>query len=929
MLQRRERAVIVSEPADRRGELRALAPRTADAAAPCLRQNRGMTRALDDGLPAVSLQQLEDEPAADVLADLRSGPGGLASREAARRLLATGPNELESRAKRTWPRDLAAQFTHPLALLLAVAAVLAFAGSIPVLGWAIVAVIVLNAALAFAQERQAVRAVEALRAYLPPHATVIRDGVQQEIAARELVPGDLMVVREGERISADARVLSGRLDVDLSALTGESVPVTRAPEPPVPGVPPIEAPDFVFSGSTCTAGEAHVAVVATGMQTQLGRVAALSSGIEAAPSPLQREVKRVAWVIAAIAVVTGAAFVPLGTLVAGLPLSDAVVFAIGLLVANVPEGLLPTITLALAVGVRRLAREGALVKRLNAVETLGSTTVICTDKTGTLTLNRMRAVAAWTAAGRVELDGAVAPLPELATVMAACNDAVGEHGDPTEVALLESAERLGARMHDRRVATFAFDPRRKLMTTVDDFGGELWLDVKGAPDELLERCTSMWGGPLDRAHVLAEADRLAGRGLRVLAAARRPLAGPVPDDRDDAERDLCLIGLVALLDPPRPGVREAVERCHAAGIRIHVVSGDYGLTAAEVARRVGIGGAEPRIVAGRELDAMSEPELDALLGGDGEIVFSRASPEAKLRIADALRSLGHVVAMTGDGVNDAPALRRADIGVAMGASGTDVAREAAAMILTADDFATIVTAVEEGRRVYQNIRKFILYIFAHAPAEVVPFIVFALSGGSIPLPLTAVQILAVDLGTETLPALALGRDPAEPGIMQRPPRRRDARVVDRALLLRAWGFLGAISALLTLGGFFWVLLRAGWRPGDATGAGTPLHADWLRATTMSFAGIVACQVGTAFASRVERASTRAIGWTTNPLLLWGIAFELVFAAALIYLPPLQSVFGTSALGAGDLALLATYPVIVWGADELRRARLRRSRPLAS
>jgi magnesium-transporting ATPase (P-type) len=471
------------------------------------------------------------------------------------------------------------------------------------------------------------------------------------------------------------------------------------------------------------------------------------------------------------------------------------------------------------------------------------------------------------------------------------------------------------------LATFPFDPRLKRMATVDAFGDERWIDVKGAPDEVVPLC-----GGLDataREKIVSAADRLAARGLRVLAAAHRELGeGPLPEDRDVAERELAFAGLIALLDPPRPGVREAVARCHRAGIRIHVVSGDYGLTAAEVARRVGIGGDRPRVIAGRDLDAMTEPELDALLARDEEIVFSRAAPEAKLRIADALRSLGHVVAMTGDGVNDAPALRRADIGVAMGASGTDVAREAAAMILTADDFSTIVTAVEEGRRVYQNIRKFILYIFAHAPAEVVPFVVFALSGGAVPLPLTAVQILAVDLGTETLPALALGRDPAEPGSMERPPRSRHARVVDRALLVRAWAVLGAVSAALTLAGFFWVLLRAGWHPGDDTSAGSPLHDDWLRATTMTFAGIVACQVGTAFASRVERSSSRAIGFASNPLLLWGIAFELAFAAALIYLPPLQAVFGTRALGPGDLAVLATFPFIVWGVDELRRLRTR-------
>jgi calcium-translocating P-type ATPase len=897
-------------------------------------------------LPASpALDVIEAEAAELVLRDLQTGPGGLASREAARRLVAYGPNELSRRGGRTWPRELAAQFTHPLALLLTAAAALAFAGGIPVLGWAICAVIVLNAALAFFQERQAVRAVEALRAFLPAHAAVIRDGAEMEIEARELVPGDVIVIREGERISADARVLEGALDVDLSALTGESVPVARGAAPSANGATPLEAPDLVFSGATCTSGDARAVVYATGMQTQLGRVAALSSGIQVEASPLQREVKRVAWLIAAVAVIAAAAFVPLGTLAAGLPLEDAVVFAIGLLVANVPEGLLPTITLALAVGVRRMARDGALVKRLSAVETLGSTTVICTDKTGTLTENRMHAVVAWTPEGPVELDPVSAPpdsLRELADVMAACNDAVlgpggaaaGGHGDPTELALLELAARSGPVPVRRRVAAFAFDPRRKLMATIDAFDDGTWIDVKGAPDELLERCTRLRtaGGGVraleaaDRAVVQAAVGRLAARGLRVLAAARRPHAGAaVPLDRDDAERELILIGLVALLDPPRAGVKEAVARCHRAGIRIHVVSGDHGLTAAEIARRVGIGGSRPRVVAGAELDAMEEPQLDELLARDEEIVFSRASPEAKLRIADALRSQRHVVAMTGDGVNDAPALRRADIGVAMGRSGTDVAREAAAMVLTEDDFTTIVTAVEEGRRVYQNIRNFILYIFAHAPAEVVPFVVFALSGGAIPLPLTAVQILAVDLGTETLPAVALGQDPAEPGIMERPPRRRSSRIIDGALLWRAWGFLGAISAALVMAGFLWVMLRAGWRPGDATGASSPLHEDWLRATTMTFAGIVACQVGTAFASRTERAPSRSVGWTSNPLLLWGIAFELVFAAALIYLPPLQAVFGTRALGWADLAILAPFPFIVWGADELRRARRRRIR----
>jgi magnesium-transporting ATPase (P-type) len=370
-------------------------------------------------------------------------------------------------------------------------------------------------------------------------------------------------------------------------------------------------------------------------------------------------------------------------------------------------------------------------------------------------------------------------------------------------------------------------------------------------------------------------------------------------------------------------VRRAVADCHKAGIRIIVITGDHGLTAAAVARQVGIGGEQPQIVTGAELDAMDERELDELLRGEGELIFARSSPEAKLRIADALRAEGHVVAMTGDGVNDAPALRRADIGIAMGRSGTDVAREASTMVLTDDNFATIALAIQAGRRVYDNIRKFILYIFAHATPEVTPFLVYALGGGAIPLPLTVLQLLAFDVGTETLPALALGREPAEPGLMERKPRDRSESVIQPPMLLRAWLFLGLISAVLEMGGFFYVLTKAGWSPGDPTGEGTPLHHGYLQATTMTFFSMVACQIGTAFAARTDHASLRSVGVFTNRLLLYGIAFELGLAAAIVYFPPLQSLLATAALPPDALLLALPFPFIVWGADELRRWALRR------
>lgn len=457
------------------------------------------------------------------------------------------------------------------------------------------------------------------------------------------------------------------------------------------------------------------------------------------------------------------------------------------------------------------------------------------------------------------------------------------------------------------------------MSTVAQHDDRLRVYVKGAPEAVLARTS---GG--DRDAVMDAVAELAHRGLRVLAVAVRdlPPGAGVPESRKEAEAGLRVIGLVGLYDPPRPQVADAVRRCHDAGLRIHVVTGDNGATAAAVAAEVGIGVPRMHVVA--ESEGIHDHELDELLTGDAEIVFARSSPETKLKIADALRAHGQVVAMTGDGANDAPALHQAHIGVAMGRSGTDVAREASTMVLTDDNFATIVTAIESGRRVYDNVRKFILYIFAHAVPEIVPFLVFALSGGLVPLPLTVLQILAIDLGTETLPALALGREPAEPGVMKRPPRPSSEGVITRDMLIRAWGYLGLVSAALSMSVFFYVLWRAGWHPGDPTGSGSALHHAYLTATTATFAGLVACQVGTAMAARTDHASLRQVGLTTNPLLLAGIAFELCFAAALIYLPPLQDVFGTAALPWDVLAIIATFPVIVWGTDELRRWARRRS-----
>jgi calcium-translocating P-type ATPase len=912
----------------------------------------GMAQPVTDPGPGSVSVVDPQESIARLLRDLRTRRAGLSDREAARRLVVFGPNELVRRGGRGWLRELVQQLVHPLALLLWLAAALAAVSGTTPLAIAIVIVILINALFAFLQERHAEQAVEALSAYLPVTVRVVRDEIPKVIEVRELVPGDVIAIEEGDRVSADARLLSGSVEMDVSTLTGESLPVLREADPFDTHGPILEARDLVFSGTNCTAGEATAVVFNTGMHTELGRIAALSQRVGHDESPLEKQVKHVARLIALVAVGMGVAFIPLGTLLAGLSLGDALNFAIGLLVANVPEGLLPTITLALAVGVRILARKGVLVKRISAVETLGSTSVICTDKTGTLTLNRMRVTRGWTSQGILHLR---APLPEarpepaetrMARAVVACNNAQielnepdNEIGDPTELALLHMARSLGVDLatgSGQRLAQFHFDPALRRMSTVDmdpdkDFD-RVRVHTKGAPEELLPLCTRL-GTQDGQERPLTPQDReafdrlvtgWAQEGLRLLAVAERDidqsdLAGLT---REQAERDLTLLGVTAMLDPPRPEVAGAVARCHSAGIRLIVVTGDHGLTARGIAEAVGIGHQGLRIITGAELGHMPEADLDALLATGEELIFARSSPEDKLRIADALQDQGYVVAMTGDGVNDAPALRRADIGVAMGRSGTEVAREAATMVLTDDNFASIVTAVEGGRRVYDNVRKFIVYIFAHATPEVVPFLVYALSGGKIPLPLTVMQILAIDLGTETLPALALGREPAEPGLMARPPRQRHQNVIDAPMLARAWGLLGGVSALLVMIIFLLTLRQGGWHLGADVSAG-PLNHVWQQATTMSFLGIVACQIGTAMASRTQHASLRQVGVFTNTLLLWGIAYEVVFAAALVTVPWLQAVFGTATPDLWQVLFILPFPVMVWGVDELWRWNTRR------
>lgn len=647
-----------------------------------------------------------------------------------------------------------------------------------------------------------------------------------------------------------------------------------------------------------------------------------------------------------------------------MPLAQALIFSLGMIVAFVPEGLLPTVTLALAMGVQRMAARHALVKRLSAVETLGCTTVICTDKTGTLTQNEMTVRALWLGGRTLRVTGeGYAPggtIMEGARVMRAqddeelralllaaalCTDArvvppeaPATHwtalGDPTEAALLVVAAKGGVDLEREtarypRLRTLPFESRRKRMSTVHELAGGRRVYVKGAPKEVLELCTHVWhagrphalSAPL-RARIEAATDRFAAEGLRVLAVAQRDLPGDLELSVEGVERELTFLGLVAMMDPPRPEVAAAVATCHRAGIRVIMITGDYGLTAQSIARRIGIlRGPGGRIVTGSEVDTMSEEALAAALEGD--VIFARMAPEHKLRVVEALKRRGHVVAVTGDGVNDAPALKRADIGVAMGESGSDVAKEAADLILLDDNFATIVNAVEEGRAVYANIKRFTSYIFTSNVPEAVPFVLFALSGGRIPLALNIMQILAVDLGTDMVPALALGAERPEPGVMDRPPRRREEHLISPALLARAYLWLGPLQSVAVMAAFYSFYWRSGYA---GSWFGVPDSGPLYRlATTVALATVVMTQVGNLFAHRTERLSILQRGFFSNRLAWAGVASELVLLAFIVYLPPLQRVFGTAALSPRDwLGVIVWAPVLLI-ADELRKLLARRKK----
>ena len=781
----------------------------------------------------------------------------------------------------------------------------------------------------------------------------------------DLVYGDVIFLEEGNRIPVDARLIEAEgLRVNNAILTGESRPIYKMSEP-LSGDEEswflwTDLPNMVFAGTTVAAGTGMAVVCGTAMGTEIGRIASLTQAVRLVDSPLQKEIKGLVNLLTALSLGIGIAFFFLGAFLGGLSYLGAFVFMIGITVANIPEGLLPTMSLALAMGVQRMARKNVLVKNLASVETLGSTTVICTDKTGTLTTNRISAARLIVGEKEVAVPPVVGSLPSAVSSRAAssvadalddahlisllrvavlCNNSRPGMGDPTELALFDLAERFGfdwASEQKKAPRLFAnpFDSVRKRMSTVNRLeDGSSFACVKGSPLELLAHCTTFVDGktplPLtqeDRDRFRASIDAFAGEGLRTLAFAHKDLEAGYSElryDREDLESGLCFLGVVGMEDSPRPEVPEAIAKCRSAGIRIIMITGDYGLTALSIGRRVGMIGPDDHpeecLLSGQDLEKISDVDLKRKLGGGGPLIVARTDPEQKMRIVSCLKELGEVVAVTGDGVNDAAALKKADIGIAMGRDVNDVAKESADMIVLDGNFASISAAVEEGRAVYANIRRFSTYVLASNMPELAPFILFVLM--KIPLALTVMQILAIDLGTDLVPALGLGAEVPEPGVMDRPPRKKTERLLNPATLVRSYAWLGGMEIVLSLTAFFY----AYWSRGVALSGALPMDGPVYRlATTMTLAGIVACQIGNVFGCRTSRQSILRVGFASNRLVLAGIGVEMCLILALVYIPFLRSIFSLSPLSFGDWAFVATFPVIMLGFEELRKLIVRRA-----
>lgn len=938
--------------------------------------------------------------------ELKTSAHGLSDDEAKNRLAQYGKNEIEKKKKQSNVKLFFKNFISTMAILLWIAGTISIiscfiASESPssigflkdpgmlYLGIAIFLVNIINGVFSFIQQFKANKSTEALSKMLPTYARVIRNGEEKQIEAWELVPGDLVILQEGDKISADARIINcNDLTCNQSALDGEATPSRKQFEG-LKELPEnsVRAKNIVYAGTSVSTGTARCIVISTGMNTEFGKIASLTQEIKNKQSPLEKEIEKMTKTIALIALSIGAVILVLGLIVTGVTNPDKFsnptmylnqfVTALGMVVAFIPEGLSPTVSLSLAKAVQRLAKEGALIKNLSSAETLGSTTVICSDKTGTLTKNEMTVKHLYLINKEFDVTGDGysfkgeildknkvkqtalnnSDLKKLLMCGALCSNAkitTNEHnqfvvlGDPTEACLGVVSEKglLNPENQLRitpRIRELPFDSVRKMMTTIHQLekeynGAQRLALTKGSPNDLITKCKYIVDNGKVREITKEDIDKInkqndkyAKDGLRVLAMAYRLIS---KEDKtipialsaytpELIEKNLTFIGLEAMQDPPREGIKEAINVCHRAGIKIIMITGDYSLTALAIAKKIGIVTKEdPKIISGSELAELDDNTLKEYL--KGEVIFARMAPEQKYRVVNALQELGEIVAVTGDGVNDAPALKKADIGIAMGITGTDVAKEAADMILTDDNFVSIVKAIEEGRAIFANIRKFATYIFNSNIPEAVPFLIPILTLNTIPPMLTILEILLIDIGTDMLPALGLGSEKPQAGVMDRPPRKLNEHLINKKLYANAF-FYGIQTSVLCCLAFFlfnyFQTLNFG-IPFDFSNLFSQTNNPeiWMSATSVTFISIVFCQIGIVFNCRTTKESVFKIGIFSNKEINYGVIFEILLLVVVIFAPFLNTeVLETNMVTDYRIWLIIlTFPFILIGTDELRK-----------
>jgi magnesium-transporting ATPase (P-type) len=906
----------------------------------------------------------------DLFKELQTGPEGLSDEEAKRRLLKTGLNILPKGKKTSLARKVISQFKNMFNVLLLVASFLSFLSGFTSndptsvqMGLAIFVVVVLNTIFSLFQEYRAEKAVQVIRSLIPTKTKAIRDGQMREIDVTDVVPGDILAFEEGDRVPADLRLISAfEVSVDNSILTGESEPQRRfaTMSPEMETSTPYDVHNILFAGTTLVSGVARGVVLSTAKDTEFGRIVSLSGEVHEPMSPLERDIDYTARLNFLLAIGVSLIFFSAALLFVKLNLATSILFAVGVMICLVPEGFQLTVSLSLALTARRMAERNVVVKRLSSVETAGSMTVLCVDKTGTITSGEMMVKKLWAAGKIFEVTGdgyspdghitfngrrigrsedpAVSKLLEVGAFcnnakLSAPSDRIGRWtvlGDPTDGAFLVFAGKgdfnvSKALAENQRIGLIPFDSKRRMMTSVHRGPeGKITAFAKGAGLEVLRRCTHVFYDnkyiPLTdeiKKAVTKQMNDFASEGFRVLAMATKALPNEPENLSQGVEENMTFLGLAALLDPPRPKVEAAVQEAKSAGIRVIMLTGDHELTAYSIAKKVGIITSEDqKVYTGKELSQMSDKDLTDILVR-GESVFARIAPEQKLRIVHILKSMGEVVAVTGDGVNDSPALTEANVGIAMGAGGTDVARESADMVLLDNDFTSIIEGVKLGRSTFDNLRKFVYYVYTHNWAELVAFVVFVLL--QTPLPLLVIQVLAIDLGMDVLPSLALIMEPPEPDVMMKPPRKSGTRLINVSTLLKGLYLGVAVSA----GAIYWafhVWGIGGWVLGQSTVSDAMVYA---RGTTIVMAGIMMGQLGNLFSARTSSLSAFRLSPFRNRWIFLGILGQFAIMATIIYVPFLQPLFGTAPLLPFDLLFLLLLAPAALLLEELRKMLTRK------